>query len=83
MNFQINVKIFKNKKTYEYVIILIDWWWFKFHTFYCHLILHQESSKFCTIYNGYNLMVFDGLSNDNEIIWNLNHHQYISIRIYS
>jgi hypothetical protein len=26
-------------------------------------------------------MVFDGLTNDNEIAWNLNYHQYISRRI--
>jgi hypothetical protein len=31
------------------------------------LILHQGPSKFYTICNGYNLMVFDGLSDDNEI----------------
>jgi hypothetical protein len=31
------------------------------------LILHQEPSKFYTTCNGYNLTVFDGQSNDNEI----------------
>jgi hypothetical protein len=32
------------------------------------LILYQEPSKFYIICNGYNLTVFDGLSNDNKII---------------
>jgi hypothetical protein len=31
------------------------------------LILYQGPSKFYTICNGYNLTVFDGLSDDNEI----------------
>jgi hypothetical protein len=31
------------------------------------LILHQGLSKFYIIYNGYNLTVFDEVSNDNEI----------------
>jgi hypothetical protein len=31
------------------------------------LILHQGSSKFYIIYHGYNLTIFDVLSNDNEI----------------
>jgi hypothetical protein len=34
---------------------------------YISLSFHG-SSKLYIIYNGYNLMVFDGLSNDNEII---------------
>jgi hypothetical protein len=37
----------------------------QFH--YC-LILHQGPSKFYIIYNGYNLTVFDGLLNNNEIV---------------
>jgi hypothetical protein len=37
-----------------------------FIQFHYHLILHQGPAKFYTIYNNYNLMVFDGLSNDNE-----------------
>jgi hypothetical protein len=37
----------------------------QFH--YC-LIFHQGPSKFYIICNGYNFTVFDGLSNDNEII---------------
>jgi hypothetical protein len=31
------------------------------------LILDQGPSKFYIIYNGYNLSIFDGLSNGNEI----------------
>jgi hypothetical protein len=37
----------------------------QFH--YC-LIVHQRPSNFHAIYNGFNLTVFDGLSNDNEIV---------------
>jgi hypothetical protein len=36
--------------------------------FHYHLIVHQRPSKFHAICNGSNLMVFDRLSNDNEII---------------
>jgi hypothetical protein len=36
--------------------------------FHYHLILHQGPLKFYTICNGYNLTVFDGLSNDNKIV---------------
>jgi hypothetical protein len=54
-----------------------------FIQFYYRLILHQGSLKFYIIYNSYNLMIFDGLSNDNEITWNLNHHQSINRRTYS
>jgi hypothetical protein len=39
------------------------------------LIVHQRSSNFHVIYNGFNLTVFDGLSNNNEIAWNLDDHQ--------
>jgi hypothetical protein len=38
--------------------------------------------KIYIIYNDYNLMVFDGLSIDNEITCNLNHYQYIRKRTY-
>jgi hypothetical protein len=31
------------------------------------LIVHQKSLNFHIIYNGFNLIIFDGLSNDNEI----------------
>jgi hypothetical protein len=31
---------------------------------------------FYIIYNDSKLTIFDGLSNDNEITWNLNDHQY-------
>jgi hypothetical protein len=45
--------------------------------FYYRLILHQRLLKFYTICKGFNLTVFDGVSNDNEIAWNLNDHQSI------
>jgi hypothetical protein len=51
----------------------------QFH--YC-LLAHQSPSKYYTICIGSNLTVFDGPSNDNEMTWNLNHHQSISTRIY-
>jgi hypothetical protein len=47
-----------------------------------HLIVHQRPSNFHVIYNGYNLTVLDGLSNDNEIIQNLNDHQSIDGKTY-
>jgi hypothetical protein len=45
----------------------------------CNFIIvwytQQMTSKFYVIYNGFNLTVFDGQSNDNEIVYNLNHHR--------
>jgi hypothetical protein len=38
-----------------------------FMQLYYHLLVHQRQSNFHIIYNGFNLMIFDGLSNDNEI----------------
>jgi hypothetical protein len=38
-----------------------------FIQFYYRLILHQGPSKIYTNYNSYNLTIFDGQSNDNEI----------------
>jgi hypothetical protein len=32
------------------------------------LLVHQRSSKYYALYNDSNLTVFDGLSNDNEIV---------------
>jgi hypothetical protein len=46
-----------------------------FIQFHYHLIVHQKLSNFHTIWNGFNLTVFDGLTNDNKIVWNLNDHQ--------
>jgi hypothetical protein len=43
--------------------------------FHYRLIVHQRSLNFHISYNGFNLTVFDGLSNNNEITWNLNSHQ--------
>jgi hypothetical protein len=39
-----------------------------FMQFHYHLLVHQRSSNFHTICNGSNLTVFDGRSNDNEIV---------------
>jgi hypothetical protein len=36
--------------------------------FHYRLLLHQGPAKFYIIYNGYNLTVFDDLSNNNEIV---------------
>jgi hypothetical protein len=53
-----------------------------FMQFYYHLIVHQILLNFHVIYNGYNLTVFDGLSNDNEIVWNMNDYQSIDRRTH-
>jgi glutathione peroxidase-family protein len=34
----------------------------------CHLIFYQELSKLYDNYNNLNLMVLDGITNDNQII---------------
>jgi hypothetical protein len=46
--------------------------------FHYRLILNQGPTKIYTICNGYNLTVFDELSNDTNITENLNYHQSIS-----
>jgi hypothetical protein len=46
------------------------------------MLVHQRPSKYYALCNGSNLTVFDGLSNDNEIAWNLNFCQSINKRIY-
>jgi hypothetical protein len=38
-----------------------------FMQFYYHLIIHQIPSKFYTIYNYFNLIIFDRVSSDNKI----------------
>jgi hypothetical protein len=43
--------------------------------FHYRLIVHQRPLNFHTICYGFNLTIFDGLSNDNEIVLNLNDHQ--------
>jgi hypothetical protein len=43
--------------------------------FHYRLIVHQKPSNFHIMYNGFKLTVFDGLSNDNKIVWNVNDHQ--------
>jgi hypothetical protein len=39
-----------------------------FMQFHYRLIVYQKSLNFYIIYNGFNLTVFDGLLNDNEIV---------------
>jgi hypothetical protein len=39
-----------------------------FMQFNYRLIVHQRPSNFHAICNGFNLTVFNGLSNDNEIV---------------
>jgi hypothetical protein len=39
-----------------------------FIQFHYRLIVYQRLSNFHVIFNNFNLMVFDGLSNDNKII---------------
>jgi hypothetical protein len=73
----------KNKKK---IIDVFFYLWISSHSNfmqfnYC-LIVHQRPSIFYLICNGSNLTVFDGLSNDNEIAWNLNEHQSKSRRTY-
>jgi hypothetical protein len=43
-----------------------------FMQFHYRLIVHQRPSIFYAIYNGSNLTIFDGLSNDNEILMTIN-----------
>jgi hypothetical protein len=38
------------------------------YNFINYLLVHQRLSKHYALYNGFNLTVFDELSNDNEII---------------
>jgi hypothetical protein len=45
-------------------------------------MVHQRPLNFHTICNGSNLTVFNGLPNDNKIIWNLNEHQSIGRRVH-
>jgi hypothetical protein len=70
-------KILKMKKVCR--CVLLDWWSLKF---YVISLSFDSPSNFHTIYNGSNLTVFDGLSNDNEIVWNFNDHQSKNRSIY-
>jgi hypothetical protein len=51
--------------TFFYLYIDVNSNFMQFH--YC-LLVHQILSKCYVLYNGSKLTVFDGLSNDNEII---------------
>jgi hypothetical protein len=59
-------KKIKNRNNYRYVLLPINWWSFKFHA-----ISLSFDSPFKIIWNRCKLyvkvMIFDGLSNDNEI----------------
>jgi hypothetical protein len=59
--------ILKMKKNIDVFFYL----WIKGHSnfmqFHYRLIVHQRPSNFYAIYNDLNLMVFDGLSNNNKI----------------
>jgi hypothetical protein len=60
-------KKFKNEKKF----IDVFFYWIEGHSnfmqFHYYLIVQQRPSNFYVICNGYNLTVFDGLSNNNEI----------------
>jgi hypothetical protein len=76
-------KILKMEKKFIDVLFYL---WIDGHSnfiqFHYRLIVHQRPSNFYIICNSSNLTVFDGLSNDNEIIWNLNDYQFIGIRTH-
>jgi hypothetical protein len=60
----------KNKNRKKFIDVFLYLWidgYSNFIQFHYRLIVHQTPSNFHIICNGYNLMVFDGLSNDNEI----------------
>jgi hypothetical protein len=75
-----------SKKIEKKFIYMSFYLWIDDHSnfiqFHYHLIVHQRSLNWnhCKLYK--NLMVFDELSNDIEIAWNLNDHQSISRRTY-
>jgi hypothetical protein len=75
-------KILKiEKKNYRCVLLPMDSH-SNFIQFHYRLIVHQRPLNWncCKLHE--KLMVFDGLSNDNEITWNLNDHQSIGRRTY-
>jgi hypothetical protein len=67
-------KNLKNKK--KKFIDMFFYLWIDCHSnfmqFHYRLIVHQRPSIFYAIYNGSNLTIFDGLSNDNEILMTIN-----------
>jgi hypothetical protein len=76
-------KILKIEKNFiDIFFSLINWQWFKFHTISLSFDTPSKTIKFYIIYNDYNLMVFDGVSNDNKIASNSNNYQSISKIIY-
>jgi hypothetical protein len=82
MDLQINMKKIKNRKNN-----VIDMFFYlqidgnlNVMQFHYYLLVYQTPPKYYAFYNGFNLTVFNGLSNDNEITLNLNHHQSISRR---
>jgi hypothetical protein len=75
-------KSYKWKINYKCVLILLDWGSFKFHSISLSFDSLSKTIKFYVICNGSNLTFFDGLSNNNEIVWNLNDHQSKGRRIH-
>jgi hypothetical protein len=62
MNVQLNIKKIINMLFYLYIDGQIN-----FMQFHYHLIVYQRPLNFHTIYNDFNLTIFDELSNNNEI----------------
>jgi hypothetical protein len=62
---------YKNNLKMEKIINVLFYLWIdsysNFIQFHYRLIIHQKSSNFHAICNGFNLTVFDELSNDNKI----------------
>jgi hypothetical protein len=75
-------KIEKIEFFYKYVLLPLDWWSVKFYVISLSFDSPSMTINFHIIYNGSNLMIFDELSNDNEITWNLNDHQFKSRRTH-
>jgi hypothetical protein len=60
----------------------IIWRWLKFRAISLLFANLSKSVKYYVLYNNFNLIIFDEVSNDNEIIRNLSHHQSINIKTY-
>jgi hypothetical protein len=62
-------KILKmKKKVYRCILILLDWWSFKFHAFSLSFDSSSNTIKFSYNLQRFQNNGFDKLSNDNEII---------------
>jgi hypothetical protein len=67
-------KIKIEQKPYRYILLLIEWWWLKFHAILLLFTSLLRTIKILCICNDFNLIIFDEISNNNKIVWNLNHH---------